>query len=340
MGDGMDGQRESEANAEASNGHQRVLAVDLGGTNLRAAVVASDGGLSHRQAISTPSEGGPTAVIEQMALLITDVAAVAALPPSAPVGVTAPGPLNPRTGVVHFTPNLPDWRDVPLRDLLAAASKRPVAIGNDGNCAALGEARFGVGKGFDDLVYLALGTGVGGGVISRGQLIDGAHGLGAELGHVVVALDGPRCSCGAIGCLEAFVGGWAIAREGRLVASTADGAAILNEAGDQPITAGVVAAAAREGDPAATAILLRAGRALGAAMGAFVNIFNPALVVVGGGVAALGELLLQPARAAFPSHCFPASREQVEIVLSSLGDDTGLYGAAAIALDLHEATGR
>ncbi len=332
----MDGQGLPESREDVLGGSDRVLAIDLGGTNLRAAVVASDGDLQHRRAVPTPSSGGPTAVIDQMALLIEDVAAAATLPPSAPVGVTAPGPLNPRAGVVRFAPNLPDWQDVPLRDLLAAASHRPVAIGNDGNCAALGEARFGAGKGYADLVYLALGTGVGGGVISGGRLVDGMHGLGAELGHVVVALDGPRCSCGAIGCLEAFVGGWAIAREGRLVASTVDGAAMLKEAGDRSITASVVAAAARGGDPAALAILGRAGRALGAAMGAFVNIFNPALIVVGGGVAALGDLLLAPARSAFPSHCFPASREHVAIVQSLLGDDTGLYGAAAVALDLQE----
>lgn len=331
----MDGQRRAGAGEGTPYAPPRVVTVDLGGTNLRAAVVTAAGELAHRKAVPTPSGGGPEAVIEQMARLIAHVAMDANLPADAAVGVTAPGPLNPRTGIVHFTPNLPDWRDVPLRELLAAATGRAVVIGNDGNCAALGEGKFGAGKGTNDLVYLALGTGVGGGVISGGHLLEGARGLGAELGHVVVALDGPRCSCGAIGCLEAFASGWAIGREGRLVGTTADGAAILREADGGTVTAGIVAAAARNGDPAARAILDRAGRALGAAMGAFVNIFNPAMFVIGGGVATLGDLLLEPARAALPSHCFHASREGIQIVRSSLGDDTGLYGAAALALDLH-----
>ena len=310
----------------------RVLAVDLGGTNLRAAVVSAEGALTARRHLPTASEDGPDAVIGRMVELLAAVAAEGGVPPDAPVGVAAPGPLNPRTGVVYFTPNLPRWRDVPLGDLLREGTGRPVEIANDGNCAVLGETRFGVAKGARDVVYLALGTGVGGGVVSAGRLIDGTRGLGAELGHVTVALDGPRCTCGGIGCLEAFASGWAIAREARLVATTADGEAINREAAGDAISAGAVAAAARGGDPAAQAILARAGRALGAAIGAFVNTFNPELVVIGGGVAALGDLLLDPARAAIPSHCFPALRACVRLVPSSLGEDTGLFGAAALAL--------
>ena len=322
------------AEQEPSPTDRRVLAVDLGGTNIRAAVVSPDGELTYRQQVLTRAGDGPAAVIGRITGLMTAVAEAGALPPGAPAGVAAPGPINPRTGVVHFTPNLPDWHDVPLGEMLTEQTGRRVRLGNDGNCAALGEARFGVGMGTRDLVYLALGTGVGAGVVSDSHLIEGAQGLGAELGHVVVALDGPRCTCGSIGCLEAFAAGWAIARDATVVATTTDGRGIRVAAGDGPITAGVVAKAAAAGDPAAAAILNRAGRALGAAIGAFINIFNPELVVIGGGVATLGELLLEPARAAIPSHCFPAQREGLRLEWSRLGDDTALFGAAALALDL------
>jgi len=309
-----------------------VLAVDLGGTNIRVAVVSTSGALTHRRAIATDAKDGHPSVIRRMTGLINEVAGDAGLPPMTPVGVASPGPLDPHTGVVLFTPNLPGWRDVPLGPSLSDGAGRHVSVANDGNCAVLGEMRFGAARGATNIVYLALGTGVGGGVVSNGQLVDGVRGFGAELGHTVVALDGPRCTCGGIGCLEAFVAGWAIGREGELVATTADGEAILAAAGDGPVTAGAVAAAAKAGDRAAVAILERAGHALGAAIGSFVNTFNPEIVVIGGGVAAIGDLLLKPARRAIPQYSFVANRSCMRIVRSSLGDDTALFGAAALAL--------
>ncbi len=196
----------------------------------------------------------------------------------------------------------------------------------------MGEARFGSASGVDDLVYLALGTGIGGGIISGGHLVEGFRGLGGEVGHVVVAMDGPRCTCGGIGCLEAFASGWALRREAELVARTEDGQGLLHVAEGGPLHAGVVADAARQSDPAAQAILARAGRALGAAMGAFINIFNPRAIVIGGGVARLGPLLIEPATAALASYSFiDARRDLVAVSFSTLGDDTALFGAAALA---------
>jgi glucokinase len=316
----------------ADDGDRRVVAVDLGGTNIRVAVVTQNGSLTHRRGIPTGAAEGPDAVLERIVGLVREVAEVAGVPERAPVGIASPGPLDPRSGVVFFTPNLPGWRDVPLGRRVADGVRRDVFVANDGNCAALGEIAFGAAKGVDDLVYLALGTGVGGGVVSGGRLIDGVRGLGAELGHCVIATDGPRCTCGGVGCLEAFASGWAIAREGTLVATTEDGRAIRDAAAGGPINASVIARAADTGDAAAAAILERAGRALGAAIGAFVNIFNPELVAIGGGVAVLGDHLLGPARRAMTSHSFLANREDVRFAMSALGDDTGLFGAAALAL--------
>lgn len=310
---------------------ERVIAIDLGGTRIRVAVVTHAGELTHKAEIATEAVKGHDHVIARMGDLVKRVAGDADLAPDVPIGVASPGPLDARTGVVLFTPNLPGWRDVPITKMLSSATGRQVVIQNDGNCAALGEVRFGGAKGVNDLVYLALGTGVGGGVISNGMLVDGARGLGAEVGHVTVAMDGPRCTCGSIGCLEAFVSGWAIKREAELVAETDDGDRIVTAASGGDLHAGVVAKAADGGDPVAIGILDRAGRALGAAMGAFANIFNPKLIVIGGGVARLGDHLMEPALRVMPSYCFIDMRHDLKVVYSALGSDTGLYGAAALA---------
>lgn len=313
-------------------GEQQVIAVDLGGTNIRVAVISADGDLRHRSQAPTPASEGPEAVIRRIGEKVEQAAVRAGLGPNVPVGVASPGPLNPRTGVVLYTPNMPGWRDIPFVELLAAQTGRQVALQNDGNCGALGERRFGSAKGVDNLIYLALGTGIGGGVISEGILIDGKNGMGVEVGHATVAMDGPRCTCGAIGCVEAFASGWAIQREAEAIARTADGDAMRALAGDGRIHAGIVAESARNGDPAALLLLDRASRALGAAMGTFVNLFDPEMIVFGGGVASLGDLLIEPATRAMQAYSFVDMREDARIVFSSLGDDTGLYGAGALAL--------
>ena len=310
---------------------KQVIAVDLGGTNIRVAVISGNGEIAHRTRVATDAEEGPHAVIGRIGTLINQVARAAGLGGNVPVGVASPGPLNPRTGVVHYTPNLPGWRDVPFIQILGSLMDHPAALANDGNCGALGEARFGSAKGVQNLVYLALGTGIGGGIISEGVLIDGKNGLGAEVGHTTIALDGPRCTCGSVGCLESFASGWAIQRDAEAVATTEDGDLLRLLAGGGDLHAGVVAAAARQGDPAACQLLDRAGRALGAAMGSFVNLFDPEMIVIGGGVAALGNLLMGPATLAMPTHSFAAMRADMRLAYSSLGDDTVLYGAAALA---------
>jgi len=316
----------------ATNG-AGVLAVDLGGTHLRVAAIGADGAVTLRESIPTYADRGWEQVLDRMGALCNEIAAKAGIAPDAPIGVASPGPLDPRTGVVLFTPNLPGWLDVPLGPRLSELTGRPVRTSNDANCAALGEARFGAGKGLTDVVYLGLGTGIGGGLILGGRLYEGGFGMGAELGHVVVDMSGPRCHCGSAGCLEAYLAGWAIALEGHFVGLTADGAMMRELAQGEEITGRIVAQAANAGDPAAIAIYERAGRALGAAMGSFVNTFNPQATIIGGGAAVAGELLLGPARRALAQHAFKMLREPMEIRLATLGDDNGLIGAGALALD-------
>jgi glucokinase len=313
-------------------GERKVIGVDLGGTRIRVALITESGTMVHRLDALSRTEQGPAAVVRRIGNLIEQLTAESGVDPSIPVGIGSPGPLNPRTGEVLYTPNLPGWRNVPIVRLLEEQTGRRITVANDGNCGTLGEMQFGSAKGVNDLVYLALGTGVGGGIVSGGRLVDGVRGLGAEVGHFVVAMDGPRCSCGSVGCLEAFTAGWAIKRDAMAVATTADGDFMNRLADGGELHAGIVADAARQGDPAASMILARASRAIGAAIGAFTNLLNPSMIVIGGGLVGLKDLLIEPAKTHFQMHSFYDFRQDVEITYSTLGHDTGVYGAAALAL--------
>jgi glucokinase len=306
-----------------------ALAVDLGGTNIRAALISRDGEIQLHSRVATAARQGVYAVVDQIVAMVEAAVETGDVSPDVGVGVVAPGPLEPATGIVRFAPNLPGWDNVPLARLLIDRLQRPVYLGNDGNCAALGEAMFGAGRNVANLLYLALGTGLGAGIIHRGQLIEGALGLGGEVGHVSINQNGPRCTCGGIGCIEAYVGGWAIARQGELALHSERSEIIRELAADGPVTAELVSQAASMGDPVSHQIFARAGQALAVGVGGLVNVFNPELIIIGGGLAQAGELILEPFRATLPQYTMRPLYAHVSIVPSSLGQDTGIYGAAA-----------
>jgi glucokinase len=307
-----------------------ALAVDLGGTNVRAALISRDGEIRHHVRAATASRGGVYAVVDQIVSMLDRVIDDGNVGTDVGLGVVAPGPLEPKDGVVRFAPNLPGWDNVPLARLLYERLDRPVYLGNDGNCAALGESMFGAGQGVSNLLYLALGTGLGAGIIHRGQLIEGVAGLGGEVGHVSINQSGPRCTCGGIGCLEAYVGGWAIQRQGELALHSERSEIIRELAADGPVTAELVSKAASMDDPVSKLIFARAGQALAVGVGGLVNVFNPELIVIGGGLARAGDLIMEPFRATLPQYTMRPIFAHVSIVPSSLGQDTGLYGAAAL----------
>lgn len=301
------------------------IAVDLGGTKIRAARYDEEGRILARAQGPTRPEEGVEAVI---ARIIEAIEAVwAREEPVEAIGVGAPGPLDPRTGVVRTAPNL-GWENVPLADRLRERFQVPCFVGNDANLAALGEWQYGAGRGHAHLVYLTVSTGIGGGVITHGVLLEGAHGLGAELGHLVVeARDGPRCSCGRTGCLEAVASGTAIARMAREAWARGEPVPWRDPAA---ITAAEVAEAAAHGNPVASAIMDRAAFYLGVGIASLWHIFNPTLVILGGGVMKSGEWFLEKIRtyarerAMTPDYVTP-------ILLAALGDDVGLFGALAYA---------
>lgn len=311
------------------------IAVDIGGTRMRAACYRPGSHTPVRlERISTRAAGEKP--LERLKMLVASV-----WPSDEPVlsiGVAAPGPLDPFTGEVLEAPNIPGWVNLPLRRELEERFETPVVLGNDANLAALGEWRFGAGQGHLNLVYLTISTGIGGGVICDGHLLIGQRGLAAELGHITVDTDGPMCGCGQRGHLEAVAAGPAISA---WVQSQIEQGAQSVLTGRAPLTAEQVAAAAREGDSLSQAAFRRAGNFIGHAVADYLHIFNPSIVIFGGGVSQSGDLLLDPVRKAIPERVLSTHYlDNLQIVTAQLGDQAGLMGALALARELRPAGGR
>lgn len=309
-----------------------LIAVDLGGTSIRTARFDAGGPPPLSQAkIATLASQGPDAVIERMVQAIEKV-----LPSertSMRIGVGAPGPLDPRTGIILEAPNLPGWTNVPLRDILQGRLNCPVAVGNDANLAALGEWRYGAGRGSRDLLYLTISTGIGGGVIIDGRLLIGTRGLAAELGHMTVDPDGPMCGCGQRGHLEAVASGPAIARRARQLIEEGRVSVLSGPlAAGRELTAETVGEAAKSGDSLAREVLAEAGEAIGRHLAGLAHAFNPEVIVLGGGVTHVGPLLFEPVDRALRAHILhPAYLEGLRLVPAGLGDEAGLIGAMVLA---------
>jgi glucokinase len=309
---------------------RRAIGIDVGGTKVAGLLVGEDGGIVARKERLTPAED----VDGTMNTIYLVAEALAAGSDPVAVGVGAAGMVDFAAGAMRSAPNLA-WKEVPIRDLVGARTKLPCIVDNDANAAAWGEFRFGAARGYRHLVLVTVGTGIGGGIVADGSLFRGAHGFAAEIGHIIVEPGGPRCGCGNLGCWEQVASGRAIDRLGREEAVRNPGGRVATLAGGGEVTGRHVAEAAREGDGAATAIFAEVGRRLGEGIAGLVNVLDPEVVVVGGGVAEEGELVLEPARTAFVDAVeAPEHRPEVAILAAALGNDAGAIGAAALALDL------
>jgi glucokinase len=243
--------------------------------------------------------------------------------------MASPGPLDPNTGVVLATPNIPEWVNFPLTDRLTEHFGVPAYLDNDANLAALGEWKFGAGRDHRDVLYLTISTGIGGGVVINDHLIRGYHGLAAELGHVTVLADGPVCSCGIKGHLEALAAGPAIVR---YVREQLEAGSKSELSSDEELTAYAIAEAAKRGDELAKSAYARAGKYLGIGVASFLHTFDPSIVIFGGGVSQSGSLLFDPFEASLRDHVLlPRYLEDLEITTTALGDNVGLLGALALA---------
>jgi glucokinase len=326
-----------------------VLALDLGGTNARVAVVTPDGVLSVRRSRQNPGGERADAILALVSQLLDaaleEHAAKGGGSPVA-IGISAPGPLDPRTGMLIDPPNMDStFHGLPVAPRLGASVGLPWAIGKDTNVALLGEAAFGAGRGSSDLVYLTISTGVGGAVLSGGRLLTGPDGVGGELGHLTVDMDGAPCGCGAKGHLEALSSGTGMARQAHMAldagAEALELSRIARERAPGSLRGSDVAAAADLGDPVAIRIVERARRAFAASVVSIVDVFGPDRVICGGGISmAWGEQLLGPARDAVAAHAFRTQATRARIVPAELGDDVGLIGTVPLVASALPALGR
>ncbi len=317
-------------------GHELpVLAVDLGGTKIIAAIISPQGQVVAKENYPTLAKEGPPSVINRIFSAIDHLLEGRNIDLSQLHGISiaAAGAVDLDQGVVTLSPNLPGWHDIPLRNIVSSKYKVNTCLINDASAGALGEYHFGVGRGVNNLIYLTVGTGIGGGIIINGRLYLGPSGSAGEIGHTTIDVNGPRCSCGNIGCLETLASGTAMAREAISRISRGE-RSILTEMVEgkiENITAELVGMAAQGGDSLALEVISQAATYLGVGMVNLVNIFNPEMVIVGGGVAQIDDLLLEPARQVVEERAFQLSAQAVRIVPTQLGDDAVVLGAAVFA---------
>ncbi|MCS6775875.1 MAG: ROK family protein [Chloroherpetonaceae bacterium] len=302
-----------------------VLSVDIGGTKCAVALARTDGEILARRSEPTrAAERKPEQVLAGLAAMAREAIADAGMAPGdvAGVGVSCGGPLDRERGVILSPPNLPEWKAVPVRAFFEEALGLPVRVENDANATALAEWRFGAGQGARHLVFLTMGTGIGGGIILDGRLVHGANDLAGEIGHQTILMNGPVCGCGKRGCLEALASGPAIARLARDSMMYGRHKRVLALAGGRPadITAAHVVQAAREGDPFACQILEEAGTYMGIGIANVIQILNPERVILGTIAVHAGDLILDPIRAAVAEYAWERSRQVCAIVPAALGD--------------------
>lgn len=315
----------------APAGAAPVLALDIGGTKLAVAVVTDDGAVHGLRIRPTRREEGPQAVIRRLFDMGHEAVAESGLGPVGAVGIACGGPLDAPAGLLQSPPHLPGWDDIPIGPLASQEFGVPFALENDATAAAVAEHRYGAGRGLRSLVYLTVSTGIGGGVILEGRLHRGAAGNGGELGHITVRRGGRACSCGRAGCIEAYASGTSIAQRAREALAADPGSSL---AGLPAVTAADVSAAAAAGDPLARRLWDETTDLLGCAVADLVNVLEPELVVLGGGVTRSGAMLLDPVRALVAREAMPPAARAATVTLAALGDVVCVVGAGAIALDV------
>ena len=314
-----------------------ILGIDLGGSKIRTAVVDSQGGVLSTDETITPAANGREAVIQaivdsshrvlqQSDIGISKICAIA---------IGAAGISNPEAGILFTSPNLPGWRDVLLRDIMQERLGRKTFVLNDANAAALGEFYFGAARDTSNFIYITISTGIGGGVIIDGKIYTGAIGIAGEVGHMTIDDTGPVCNCGNRGCWETLASGTALVREAKYRIKKRARTSILEYAeGDiDKVTAQVIHSAAEQGDKLAKELIARTGYYFGVGLANLINIFNPELIVIGGGLSDIGDMLLGPAFKTAEKRAYKEAFQAVRFASAALGRNSGVLGAAAFAFE-------
>jgi glucokinase len=318
------------------NADDLILGVDLGGSKILTAVTNSQWKMLSQDHSITPAKKGHEAVIRSIlesahhALERADVD----ISELTAVGIGAPGLSNPETGILFTSASLPGWRDIPLRDIMQERLGKKTFLINDANAAALGEFYFGAARGIRNFIYITLSTGIGGGIIIDGKIYSGAIGAAGEVGHMTIDDEGPICNCGNRGCWETLASGTALAREARHRIKEGVATSILEYAeGDvEKVTAQVIHSAAEQGDSLAKELIARTGYYVGVGLANLINIFNPELIVIGGGLSNIGDMLLEPAFKVAEERAYKEAFQAVRFASAGLGRNSGVLGAAAFAL--------
>ncbi|RAZ92566.1 ROK family protein [Mesorhizobium hawassense] len=308
-----------------------ALAFDLGGTELRGALVERGGDVIARVSEQTMAEAGSEAVIGRIIALAGKLLGDHPQAKVIGIGACAPGPLDPKAGIVIGPPTLSGWHNVPMIDILSRQFGLPVRLENDANAAALGEWRYGAGRGSESLVFVTVSTGIGGGVIADGHIYHGRRGLAAEIGHMTITGEGDRCFCGNVGCFEAVASGTALGRRATQLTAPGDGSALRRLSGNGDVSARHVVEAARAGDAAARDLVDAEARWLGIGFTNLLHLYSPEVIVMGGGLSNGFDLLAPGIRATIDERAMQAYRD-VPIVPAELGDRAGLVGAASLIL--------
>jgi glucokinase len=308
-----------------------IAGIDIGGTKIALALGTKGGEIISRRRFPTRTEIGPTHILERVfqeieGMLLETRAELCG------AGIACAGPLDLERGLVLSPPNLPGWDNFPLAELVRESLRVPVWLDNDANAAAFGEYERGAGRGLRDMVYLTISTGIGGGVIVGGRLVRGVAGAAGEVGHLTVLPSGPECGCGARGCLEALCSGTAIARRARERIEQGARSLISSMVQDaREVTAETVAVAAQRGDTLAREIWDETIFYLSIGVGNIISVLAPEAIIIGGGVSSSGEQLLGPLRRMVAERMRMLPSEKIRIVRAALGEESGLYGALALA---------
>ncbi len=319
-----------------SNPDKKALGIDLGGTKILTAVVNARGEIISRDHSITPAEEGQDAIIKPVIESVGHTLSQARLAVSdlCAVGLAVSGLSDPETGILFTSPHLPELKNVPIRDIIEKELDKKTFIINDCNAAAIGEMRFGAARGAGNIVYITLSTGIGGGIIIGGKIYAGTIGTAGEIGHMVINDEGPLCDCGNRGCWETLASGSALEREARNRIKEGIKTTIPEYAGGEPdkITAEAVRAAALANDSLAKEVIARTGYYVGVGLANVINIFNPEVIVIGGGLSNIGDMLLEPAYEEAKKRAFPQPYRSVRFARAELGQDSGVIGAAIYAI--------
>jgi glucokinase len=313
------------------------LGIDLGGSKILTAVVDPQGRILSSDESVTPATEGRDIVIQSIveSARSTLEQASVTVPEISAIGIGAPGISNPEAGILFTSPNLPGWRNVLLRDIIQDKFGAKAFLINDANAAALGEFYFGAARGIRNFIYVTLSTGIGGGIMIDGKVYTGAIGTAGEIGHMTIDDDGPICNCGNRGCWETLASGTALAREAKHRIEEGAKTSILKYADGDPekVTAQVIHAAALQGDKFAKELIARTGHYVGVGLTNLINIFNPELIVIGGGLSNIGDMLLGPALKTAGQRAYKEAFQAVRFASAELGRNSGVLGAAAFAFE-------